>query len=75
MTWNYRIVRMQMDMGNGKSEPMLGVHEAYYGDDGEVESITEEPITLVGEDEGVLLETLNMMIDALGKEVLNYEDF
>jgi len=75
MTWNYRIVRMNVDMGDGAVEPMLGVHEAYYGEDGVVHSITEEPITIVGESVDVLQDVIDMIQAALDEEVLDYEDY
>jgi hypothetical protein len=37
MSWNYRIVKYHDGSG-------YGIHEVYYGDDGQLVSRTEEPI-------------------------------
>ena len=47
MTWNYRIVRYP----TGDS---YGLHEVFYGDDGEPTYMSEQPCGFVcGEDEGI----------------------
>ena len=74
MTWNYRLVKRKYEV---KDEIVIefGIHEAYYGEDGEVESITSLPSRLVGESDTGLYHMVEKMKGAFFKEILRYEDF
>ncbi len=76
MNWNYRVVRTD-DPENGTC--YYGIHEAYYEND-EPKSITEQGVIVVEDNndyEGVdrLRSHLTKMLEALDKDILNYEDF
>jgi hypothetical protein len=63
-TWNYRVVKK-----NGH----LGIHEAYYDDSGNVHSLSAEPVSPVYEDLNQLKTNLELMVEALGKGVIDFE--
>lgn len=63
-TWNYRVVRK-----NG----LLGIHEAYYDDCGNVRSLSMEPVSPTYEDVAQLKTNLTLMIDALEETVLDFD--
>lgn len=47
--WDYRIVQHKRTSPEGKEETWYALHEVYYGDDGKPESMTDEPVSFVGE--------------------------
>mgnify|MGYP006926888790 FL=1 len=53
----------------------IGIHEVYYGEDGEPRSCTMSPVSPIGEDVEGLKKDLEMMEQAFDKPVLDYEDF
>ena len=63
-TWNYRVAKK-----NGH----LGIHEAYYDDSGNVHSLSAEPVSPVYEDLDELKTNLELMMDELGKSVIDFE--
>ena len=63
-TWNYRVV---------KKHGHMGIHEAYYDDNGNVHSLSLEPVSPVYEDLDQLKTNLELMLDALGKSVIDFE--
>jgi hypothetical protein len=69
MTWNYRVVRATED-----EDSILQIHEAYYDHYGAVYAITEKPVPVVGDNQLELVETLTMMMAALNKPILSWED-
>ena len=73
MTWNYRIVKRSYP--NSKWDDTYSIHEAYYNEEGQADSITVEGIEPVGETPKELKQSLEMMLKALDKPILNYEDF
>jgi hypothetical protein len=76
MTWNYRVVRRVVPSNlTGGTEPLFGVHEAYYDDAGRCYAITAEPVTVIGDSESGIRETLLMMkVGALRRPVLDYDN-
>ncbi len=62
--WNYRVVRK-----NG----YLGIHEVYYDDSGNIHNLSIEPVSLVYEDLEQIKTNLEWMMDALGKNVIDFE--
>jgi hypothetical protein len=64
--WNYRVVR---------KEGALAIHAVYYDDSGEVEGWSERPFSPVAESCDELRTNLELMLEALGKDVLNIESF
>lgn len=72
MTWNHRVVRTVSRDG----EVLLALHEAFYAEGAEVpESITEEPVAVLGDDISGLRWTLENMLRALEKPILSYDDY
>jgi hypothetical protein len=69
MHWNHRVVRRVY-----KYEIEYSIHEAYYGlNKDDKPSITTESIAPYGESMAELRETLQRMLKALDKPVLDYE--
>ena len=66
MTWNHRVLL--------EDDGTLGIHEVYYGDDGEPFACTEEPF-VVGDTKEELIEELTRMVACIAKPILEYEDF
>ena len=66
MKWNYRVVE--------DKDGMLSVHEVYYDRAGEVEFITTEPITIIGEDVDSIKAQMAMIQDAWDKPVIKEEN-
>ena len=79
--WNYRLVLHPA--GELKNNPVLkwdeyiAMHEAHYNDDGELENITKNPITIMGDEGKDSLSSikwiLENMAEALQKPIVNYD--
>jgi len=74
MTWNHRVVRRTWRKGEVDEEKEYAIHEAYYGrdDDGGI-SITADHKAPYGETVEELRETLQRMLRALDRPVLDYD--
>ena len=70
MSWNYRLVKRTHN-----DEVSYGIHEVYYDDQGNPESITKNPVAVAEESKGDIMTTLRHMERALTMPTLNYEDF
>ena len=75
MTWNHRVVRIR----DGKGEPLLGIYEVYYDDDGKPEHRTLEPIGVITEDVGDetkkdMRKILGRMLNCLDQPILDDEE-
>ncbi len=69
MHWNYRLVKR-----NG----MLGIHEAYYGNNDKVSAVTKDPCRVdmgLDEDDPVkyLRQSLEWMMQAFDRPILDYD--
>ena len=72
MGWNHRVVKRTYPEPSG--ETFYQIHEAYYGLNGSGKpSITVDPMYAIGESVDELRETLQRMLRALDKPVLDYE--
>ncbi len=70
MHWNHRVMR-HVDKKNGGV--YFAIHETYYGVEGESGDIwTEQPVAVIGESVDGLRQTLERMLKALDKPVLEY---
>jgi hypothetical protein len=67
-TWNYRVMRKKYE-----DEYTYEIYEVYYNEEGKALLSTEKPIAPLGMDFDELIEDLQMMANALGKPVLDYE--
>lgn len=65
MTWNYRVIRTEDDGG-----PCYAIHEVIYGDSGNIEGWTADPVHVLSETARGLFWVLSVMTEALGKPVL-----
>jgi hypothetical protein len=63
--WNYRVV---------KRDEGVSLHEAYYNDKGEVNSISVEPVSPTCEGLDELRATLHLMLASLDKPIININD-
>ena len=64
MKWNYRVV---------KKDGFLGIHGVYYDEDGNVINIDIDPNTYVTEDLDDLRNRLELMLESLDKEIIDFE--
>jgi len=68
--WNHRVVkRIVKDFGEDVEQ--LGIHEAFYGLDGEGVAWTDEPVVVIGETVDDLRETLERMLRCLDMPVID----
>ena len=63
-TWNYRVV---------KKRGYLAIHEAYYDENGNVFTLSQDPVSPEAEDLAQLKTNLELMQDALDKAILDFE--
>lgn len=75
MSWNHRVIRRKVELPNGESELIFGVHEVYYDKHGKPTALTAEDVAPMGETLEELQDELIMFVEATSKPVLNYEDF
>ncbi len=70
MTWNHRLVKHTHD-----NEVFYAIHEVYYDEQGNPESITQDPVGVSEQSKDDVMTTLRHMERALTMPTLNYEDF
>ena len=70
MTWNHRLVKRTHG-----AQVLYGIHEVYYDEQGNPESITQDPVVVSEQSKGDVMTTLRHMERALTMPTLNYEDF
>jgi len=68
--WNYRVMKRK----NEEGEYDYGIYEVYYDDKGKVISWTQNAMTPVCPSEEDLKYELEIMLKALSKETLIYEE-
>jgi hypothetical protein len=64
MTWNYRVI---------KKDGNLGIHGVYYDETGNIKSYDLEPNKPLGDDLDDLRNELELMLEALDKEVFDFD--
>ncbi len=72
-TWDHRVVRRNYEYGSGQSEEIFAIHEVYYNNAGEIESMTENPTIPIGNDLEELKKVLENFMTALSKPVIEYD--
>ena len=74
MTWNHRVVRREYPEAASEEDRVLyGIHEVYYDEAGVCDATTVEPEPVIGTSVDDLRWTLEHMLRALDKPVLDYE--
>ena len=68
-TWNHRVMRRVTKYGT-----YYGVHEVYYDSEGKVDGYTMHPVNIAGESVEEIKEYLEMILNCLDKEILDYEE-
>lgn len=68
MSWNYRVVRYPL---MDDVEPVFGIHEAYYQENGI--AITEQAVGISFESIEEFNTTIERMKEAFNKPILDYE--
>lgn len=63
-TWNYRVV---------KKRAYLAIHEAYYDENGNVHSLSEDPVSPESEDLAQLKTALELMQETLNEDIIDFE--
>lgn len=71
--WNYRVIRKPYDYKDLVFEE-YNVHEVFYDDNGNIESWTTEPISPYGDTLEELKNTLEKMLEALEKPILQEDE-
>lgn len=75
--WNYRIVRRENRYADGtlcSYEPYIyGLHEAHYNQLDELCSVTMEPVSIIGESFESLHSSMNWILKAFDKPVIDME--
>lgn len=69
MHWNYRIV--QKEYADPLEEIDYEIHEVYYDENGEMESMTEQPVSFHA---STVIGLAKMMLDALKKPVIVWDE-
>jgi hypothetical protein len=71
--WNYRIVKRYFEDKDDNGEPMmtsyLGIHSCYYLNDGKI-GWSEKPEEITGDSIESLKWTLNKMLEALDRDII-----
>ena len=77
--WNYRVVKREVEKAlslGGGVVISYAIHEAYYNDGEEKPfDIALEPCSPQGDTVEELRESMDLMMQAFDREVLNYGDF
>ena len=68
-TWNHRVMRHITKYG-----AYYGVHEVYYDSEGKVDGYTIHPVSVAGESVEEIKEYLQMILNCLDKDILDYEE-
>ncbi|HEU4510851.1 MAG TPA: hypothetical protein VFR78_21650 [Pyrinomonadaceae bacterium] len=63
-TWNYRVV---------KKRGYLAIHEAYYDENGNIFTLSTDPVSPESEDLAQLKTTLELMQEALSDGIIDFE--
>lgn len=75
MSWNHRVVMKTYESSvDGEVREEYGIYEVYYDDDGNVSTLTKNPIPLVGESLADLRWVNEKIAEAIDKPVLNHKD-
>lgn len=74
MGWNYRVYRRKINDDPGGAPYFYSIHEAYYAEPEEVSSYSKNPIAPVASSLDELRWSLEKMLAALDKPVLDYEE-
>ena len=69
MSWNYRVMRHEMDEGY-----WYGIHEVFYDEDGRPQRHSVDPQPVVGDDPDVLPDIIDRFKLALQKPVLEWHE-
>ena len=64
MSWNYRVV---------KKDGLLGIHGVYYDEKNNIRSADVDPNAPFGEDLEELRSRLELMIESLAEEIIDFE--
>ena len=68
--WNYRVIRRKLE-----DEDIYAIHAVYYDKKGKPDSVSRNPDWPLGETLEELREDLELYSQALGRPILDYEDF
>ena len=64
MTWNYRVM---------KRDGLLAIYSVYYDDGGIIQGWSVDPFSPEADDLEELRTTLELMLEALAEEIIEYE--
>lgn len=68
-TWNHRVMKRVTKYGT-----YYGVHEVYYDSEGKVDGYTTHPVSVAGESIEEIKQYLEMILNCLDKDILDYEE-
>lgn len=72
MSWNYRVVKTITKIPLGDTDISYGIHEVYYGDNGDIVNISESLAHPISDDLNGLKWNLERMMEACNKPVIDY---
>lgn len=72
--WNYRLIKRVQRVGQNEYVT-YGIHETYYNEKGQPQSITERPVEPYGENATEILSSWMAMGEAFTKPILDYDEF
>ena len=77
MIWNYRVYRHVIVIDDTETEDYLAIHETYYdgSEDDNIVLVSTEAINPSGFDLAELTATLNQMLEATKKPILDAADY
>ena len=74
VSWNYRVTKQTVDLGDLGSEEEYAIREVYYDESGEIKGWTQDAMAPMAESMEELIEVLRLMVDAYASPVLDLDE-
>jgi len=73
MSWNHRVIRRIYPNVHMDDSILYEVHEVYYDEEGNIGSITQEPINIMEETVDDLRKTVERLTKCLEQPIIDYD--
>ena len=73
MSWNHRVVRRFYPNTHMDDSMLYEIHEVYYNEDGTIEYLTEEPVSIMEETVDALRITIERLAKCLEQPIIDYD--
>lgn len=73
MTWNHRVVRRFYPNTHMDDSMLYEIYEVYYNEDGTIEGLTEDPISISEESIDDLRATVDRIKKCLDNPIIDYD--